>query len=1071
MRSLAWIGVFLAAGVGTAPVAGQSSLPMEPARTVHIDRTAGTWISLDVSPDGETVVFDYLGDLYTIPIEGGVATQLTSGMAFDAQPRFSPDGSRVAFTSDRSGGENIWTKPLDGGDAVQISSGRSNYAGSPEWTPDGEYIIASMAPGHGPRDDPRLQMFHVDGGRGAPLVQEEDLLKMMGAAFGADPRYIWFARLGTTWEYNADMPQYQLGVYDRSTGEWEERTSRFGSAFRPTLSPDGRWLVYGSRHEHETGLVIRDLETDEERWLAYPVQHDDQESKATLDVLPGMSFTPDSRHVVASYGGRIWKIPVAGGSAEPIPFRVRVDLPVGPKLDFEHRIADEPTFPVRQIRNAVPSPDGQQLAFTALDQLWVAGAEGQEPRRLAAADIGQFFPAWSPDGRWIAFTTWDDREGAGHLWKARADGRGEPRRLTREPGLYVSPVWSPDGERLVVLQGDAREFQEADTHVAARNVEDIVWVPASGGEAERIAAADGRSHPHFSLEEPQRIYLYDRSDGLVSIDWDGGAERAHVRVPGGDLILKAPRGDLALAFNDGQLYTVTVPWLGGEAPSVTLGSPASAAFPTHRLTGPIGGEFPAWSWDGQRVHWSLGNAHFVYDLEGPSEVAAAPLGEPVGGLDRPAAVTEFRVRVTAERDIPDGTFVLRGGRVITMRGDEVIDRGDVVVRNDRIVAVGPTGEVPVPDGARVVDVSGRTVMPGLVDLHVHPLPTWVVHRRNYWPFAGRLAFGVTTMRDPQSETTDMFTYADLERAGVLLSPRIFTTGRGTRSSMPINTLEDAKAILTRYRDYYGTHLLKMYDGDTRRERQLILMAAHELELMPTTEGSLDFKRNLTTTIDGYPGMEHAIPVYPIYGDVVQLFADVGRTITPTLLVAYGGPAASNYFLETEDVHDNPKVRRFTPHDELDDMARRRGFWSLLDEHVFPDLAEFAADLVEAGGRVGVGSHSRLPGLDTHWELWALQSGGLSEHDALRAATIDGADAMGLDRDLGSIEPGKLADLVVLEANPLEDIRNTSRALLVVKNGRIYDADTLAEIFPREREGPSFWWWDDDPGQLPGVSSP
>ena len=1068
IRGLGFVAAVLACGLSAAPVEGQSSLPLEPGRTVPIDRTSGTWISLDVSPDGETIVFDYLGNLFTIPIEGGLATRLTSGMAFDAQPRFSPDGSRVTFTSDRSGSENIWMMPLDGGDAVQISTGGSNFAGSPEWTPDGKYIVASIATGHGPRDMPHLQMFHVEGGRGALLVDPEGLLKMMGAAFGADPRYIWFARLGTGWEYNADMPQYQLGVYDRNTGEWEERTSRFGSAFRPTLSPDGRWLVYGSRHEHETGLVLRDLESGDERWLAYPVQHDDQESKATLDVLPGMSFTPDSRHLVASYGGRLWKVPVAGGPAEEIPFRVRFDLGIGPKLDFERRIAQSGTFDVRQIGHAVPSPDGDRLAFTALDRLWVANANGSNPRQLTAAAGGEYFPAWSPDGRWIAYTTW--QRDAGHLWKVRADGRGEPRRLTRESALYSSPSWSPDGEGIVALRASAREFQETDLHVAARDAEDIIWVPAEGGAAREIAPADGRSMPHFSADEPDRIYLSDRRDGLVSIERDGSDEQAHVRVPGAELLLKAPRGDLALALDDGQIYTVVVPWMGGEAPSVTLGSPA-AAFPTKRLTGPIGGEFPAWSADGRRVHWSLGNAHFVYDLDAGEERAEAPLGEAVDGADLPPGVTEFRVRISAERDVPRSSFVLRGGRVITMRGDEVIERGDVVVRNNRIVAVGRTGEVPVPDDARVIDATGRTVIPGLIDLHVHPLPTWIVHRRNYWPFAGRLAYGVTSMRDPQSETTDVFTYADLERTGEVLSPRMFTTGRGIRSSMRINSLEDAKDVLRRYRDYYGTHLIKMYDGDGRRERQLIVMAARELGLMPTTEGGLDFKRNLTTTIDGYPGMEHSIPVYPLYGDVVQLFAAAGRTITPTLLVAYGGPAASNYFLETEDVHDDPKVRRFTPHDELDDMARRRGFWSLRDEHVFPDLAEFATDLVAAGGRVGVGSHSRLPGLDTHWELWALQSAGMPEHDALRAATLFGADAMGLDQDLGSIEPGKLADLVVLEGNPLEDIRNTNTAAYVIKNGRVYDADTLAEVFPREAEGPTFWWWDDEPGDIPGIRAP
>ena len=177
------------------------------------------------------------------------------------------------------------------------------------------------------------------------LISEPENLKTLGAAFDPTGRYIWHARRTGDWTYNAQLPQYQLAVYDRDTGDTYTRTSRYGSGVRPTLSPDGRWLVYGTRHDDRTGLLIRDLESGAERWLAYPVQHDDQESRATLDVLPGMSFTPDSRHLVASYGGRIWKLDLEGG-AEEIPFRVNYDLALGPVVDFDYPIEDTQTFTV-----------------------------------------------------------------------------------------------------------------------------------------------------------------------------------------------------------------------------------------------------------------------------------------------------------------------------------------------------------------------------------------------------------------------------------------------------------------------------------------------------------------------------------------------------------------------------------------------------------------------------------------------------------------------------------------------------------------------------------------------------
>jgi len=1088
-------------------------LELVPGRTVNLDTDEGTWISLDVSPDGRTIVFDLLGDLYTVPITGGTAAALTSGMAYDAQPRFSPDGKSVLFTSDRDGGDNVWVMDLATKRTKLITKGKTSRYRSPAWTPDGKYIIVSRAAAAiGPS---KLYMYHKDGGGGFQLTKDPQPLNgaipvtTLGAAFGKDDRYVWYAQRFASWEYNSGMPQFGLYTLDRRTGRRELRANHEGGAFRPALSPDGHYLAYGSRYEAQTGLRLRDLETSEERWIAYPIQRDEQESVASMDVLPGYAFTPDSKAVIISYGGKIWRVPADGSAATNIPFHVQAKIDVGPRLAFTYPMSDSAEFTIHQIRDAVPSPDEKRLAFVALDKLYVMDYPSGVPKRVTDLDASEAEPAWSPDGRSIAFVTWT-RDG-GHLYKVSSAG-GRPTMLTQASAMYTQPVWSPDGNRVVVIRSPAQTVREQGGFEGGA---ELVWVSANGGApATLIAPTQGRGAPHFVQSDTGRIYLYNGNEGLVSMRWDGTDVRTHLKVTGlrtpeapqptnAQWIKMGPTGDQALVQVSNDLYLVTVP-VTGETPTVNMADPSNSEVPSRKITD-VGGQFPAWSADGRKVHYSIGHSHFVYDVDRARQIddsleearrarsdssardttqrTAGPAANPRGYQP-----VETQILIKAKRDIPQGTAMLTGARIVTMKGDEVIERGDVLIKNNRIAAIGPSGSVQAPAGTQTIDVAGKTIIPGFVDTHAHP---GVEHGEHQQPasYLANLAYGVTTLRDPQTGTTDVLSYEDAVDAGLAIGPRIYSTGPGLFGPTyfpglgdDIKDLDHARRIMKRYSQYYDTHTLKMYITGNRQQRQWILMAAKEQNIMPTTEGALDQRYDITMALDGYPGQEHALPITPLYKDVVQLYGSTQITYTPTLLVVYGGPWGENYWYEHEKVYNDAKLQRFTPYEELAAKSRRRvrssfpgagnaGGWFMDEEYNFPLVAKAANDIVRSGGRIGVGSHGQLNGLGYHWEMWSIAKGGMSPFDVLRCATIFGAEGIGLQKDVGSVEVGKMADLVVLDGNPLQDIRNTNTIRYVMKNGRLYDGNTLDEVYPTKRPGPRLQGVAEKPNVRAGIDLP
>jgi Tol biopolymer transport system component/imidazolonepropionase-like amidohydrolase len=1094
----------------------KKGLPLKPDHKITFSTDEGTWLSLDVSPDGKTVVFELMGDLYTLPIDGGQAKLISGGMAFDSQPRFSPDGQWITFISDREGSENIWIIHADGSGVKQVSRNTADDFTSPAWTPDGKYIVASKMPfGIGANE---LWMFHVDGGTGVqitkskatPTTPRKERHNAVGVVASPDGKYLYYAVRQGPFSYNAQLPLWKIVRRDRKTGDEDEIISQPESAFRPTLSPDGKQLVYVTRYETETGLRLRNLETGEDHWVKYPVTRDDQEARFTRDVFPGFAFLPGGKEIVYNQDGKIRRLDLASGNEKIIPFTAQVSQDIGPKLDFPQRVEQGPVK-VRLIMDPVESPDNKKLVFSAMTHLYTMDLPHGQPQRLTSGNGHEFQPAWSPDGKFIAYVTWSSE--GGQLWKVPSGG-GTPVQLSKSLAVYSNPAWSPDGSKIVALRGNAYDRENGEFDGGQTGNADLVWIPSEGGEANLILPARGAGGPHFTHEK-DRIYVYT-PQGLVSLRYDGTDRRTHLQVKGqglyffeepipADDVRASPDGQWVLAHVMNQLYLIAMPVVGGEAPTVNV---STAAVPAKRLTD-IGADYFAWADDGRTITWAVGSSLFREPLSAISfeppkdenkdegkkdtdkkdgdkkddakdekdnnkkdsngqQADAAKKDdkkddkkeekkEPKKLKEEEKDVEEIAVTLEVPRKTPKGSIVLRGATVVTMKGDEVLKNADIVIENNRIKSVGARGSAPA--GAKVFDVRGKTIAPGFIDTHAH----WTEIRRGIldtqnWAFLANLAYGVTAGLDVQTGTNDMFAYQDLADTGDIIGLRAFSTGPGVFSDNNFQSMEEVKGVLTKYRKYYGTHNIKSYIVGNRRQRQYMVQAAKELEMMPTTEGAIDLKLDLTHVIDGFHGNEHTLPITPLYKDVIQIFAQSGIAETPTLIVNYGGPFGENYWYENTEVHDNAKLNHFTPHRIIDEKTKRRPEWFRKDEYAFPKLSAQVAKLQRAGTLVGVGSHGQLQGLGYHWEMWMLASGGMTPMEVLRCATSNGAKIVGRPQDLGSIEAGKLADLVIFDKNPLDDIHNTNTIRWVMKNGELFEGDTLDQVWPEKKALEPLWFW-------------
>lgn len=1037
-----------------APDAGEAAeTPNVVKQRIEFETDEGTWLTVDVSPDGTTVIFDLLGDIYRLPISGGDAVALTTGPAWDQAPRFSPDGKHIYFVSDREGAKNIWRIAVGERTPTQVTMSESDLRGTLNWSRSRNRLLIGREDPKGNDVEVFLHAVNPATGSLIPISKPAEPWSWTNRSVRrpeTSPIQIYSAV-----ELTDGTIYYSRSEFDRNVLRGAARLYKFDremlaqsaitplgavfSEYTPQLSHSGEVLAYFRQYpDRRTEIRIRNLTTGEDKALVELDDAGDAYFISDEDSRPNYAFTPDDKHLVFWHNGKIHRVALADGARNIISFRAHVVLDVPRRVEPTVQ-SITPTGEAQVIRWPSLPLDGETLIFTAIGYIWIMDMDTGAMRRLTRGDDFEYMPALSPNGQQIAYISvaqMDDGYGPVRLMVADIYGGASREVLVINDGAYLLPAWSPDGKKIALVRAAGLHSVFGWTHIGTGTFNAVAMAPQSGATTTTFFYTRAIG---FNAAGDELVYGYATSRTgaeLAAAALDGSNSRTLAVATGTRKITPSPDlRHLALTDLAGRVWTV--PFQTAEMPVAVTPKSQRA----QRVSDDVGGYYVNWSAD-NRITYGFGRN--VYDF----------------ALDADAPKSR-RISVFFDRPAAQQPIALVGARLITVSGDKgaelVIEDGAIVVDGQRIVGVGPTDSMPIPENASIIDATGKTIMPGLIDTHYHRIggsgqSAYRLPNPRFGDVTA-IAYGVTTAWEPGGVASDGApAVADLQAAGRILGPRWTHSAVGGvgRPYSELTSYGAARTAVARHQQL-GVHTLKEYNAPTRQQRQWLAAAAREKGLGIVSHLE-NFDGMMTRIVDGYTGGDHPHMPAPFFKDIQELLRRTGYIWTPNLVITAGsiGVAADKhrYYWHSlrehapEELDKYKAITSFDPHLSLADTT------TPYTNHRISRMAQTTADAARAGASIGVSAHN-MPGALLHAEMWHLWKGGMPTEDVLHATTMGNAKKIGLQNEIGSLEVGKIADFLILEDNPLDDILNTLSIEYTVQGGVFYDADTAERIKPED----------------------